>query len=82
MIQNTMLIIGCWVTNTKNCYILKDQIQTLVDVGVLKLRLEQKTVTANMITCLQIGQATPIVMEVEPIPEVELWVIKSNLGYQ
>ena len=33
---------------TKNCYIFKDVLQALIDAEVLKLRLEQKKVTANM----------------------------------
>lgn len=48
---------------TKSRYILKDQIQTLVDVQVPKLHPEQKTVMANMTTCLHIGQTPPIVTE-------------------
>lgn len=43
--------------HARNCYILNDQIQMLVDVGILKLRPEQKTVTANMTTCLQFAKA-------------------------
>jgi len=33
---------------TKNCYILKDVLQALIDGEVLKLRPERKKVTANM----------------------------------
>jgi len=33
---------------TKNCYIFKYVLQALIDAEVLKLRLEQKKVTANM----------------------------------
>lgn len=66
----------------KSCYIFKDQIQTLVDAQVLKLRLEQKTVTANMTTCQHIGQTPPIVMEVEPVSKAELWIINSYPGNQ
>ena len=32
----------------KNCHIYKDVLQALIDVEVLKLRPEQKKVTANM----------------------------------
>ena len=32
---------------TKNCYIFKDVLQTLIDAEVLKLRSEQKKVTPN-----------------------------------
>jgi len=35
---------------TSRCYVLKDKIQALVDVGVLTLKSEQKRVTANMVT--------------------------------
>ena len=35
---------------TSKCYVLKDKIQALVDVGVLTLKSEQKKVTANMVT--------------------------------
>jgi len=35
---------------TSRCYVLKDKIQALVDAGVLTLKLEQKKVTANMVT--------------------------------
>jgi len=35
---------------TDKCFILKDKIQVLVDVGVLTLKSEQKKVTANMVT--------------------------------
>ena len=37
---------------TKNCYIFKDILQVLIDAEVLKLRLEQKKVTANMTSFL------------------------------
>ena len=32
----------------KNCYIFKDVLQLLINAEVLKLRLEQKKVAANM----------------------------------
>ena len=35
---------------TSRCFVLKDKIQALVDVGVLTLKSEQKTVTTNMVT--------------------------------
>ena len=35
---------------TSRCFILKNKIQALVDTGVLTLKLEQKKVTANMVT--------------------------------
>jgi len=40
---------------TKSCYIFKDILQVLIDVEVLKLRPEQKKVTANMTSFLQFG---------------------------
>ena len=33
---------------TDKCFVLKDRIQALIDVGVLTLKTEQKKVTANM----------------------------------
>ena len=36
--------------HTSRCFVLKDKIQALVDAGVLALKLEQKIVTANMVT--------------------------------
>lgn len=68
--------------STKSCYILKDQIETFVYAQVLKLLPEQKMVMVNMTTCLHIGKAKPIIIEVEPIPEAELWIINSNQGNQ
>jgi len=35
---------------TQNCYIFKDVLQALIDAEVLKLRPEQKTVTANAVS--------------------------------
>jgi len=35
---------------TSRCYVLKNKIQALVDVGVLTLKSEQKKVTANLVT--------------------------------
>jgi len=40
---------------TKSCYIFKDILQALIDAEVLKLRLEQKKMTANMTSSLQFG---------------------------
>jgi len=53
---------------TKNYCIFKDVLQDLIDVEVLKLRSEQKKVTANM-------TATTGVV---PIPRGELRVIKTD----
>ena len=36
--------------STSRCFVLKDKIQVLVDVGVLTLKSGQKKVTANMVT--------------------------------
>ena len=35
---------------TSRCFVLKDNIQTLVEAGVLTLKSEQKKVTATMVT--------------------------------
>jgi len=35
---------------TRRCYVLMDKIQVLVDAGILTLKLEDKKVTANMVT--------------------------------
>jgi len=40
---------------TKSCYNFKDILQALIDAEVLKLRPEQKKVTANMTSFLQFG---------------------------
>ena len=55
---------------TKNCYIFKDVLQALINVVVLKLRPEQKKVTANMTNTipLQFGRDLPLApIEVVPI---------------
>lgn len=57
---------------SKNYYILKNQIQALMEAQVIKLLLEQNTVIASITTCFHIGQTAQIVMEVEPITEEEL----------
>ena len=46
---------------TKNCYIFKDILQALIDVEILKLRPEQKKVTANMTATsfIQFGRDLP-----------------------
>ena len=46
---------------TKNCYIFKGALQALIDVDILKLRPEQKKVTANM-TSLQFCKEPPLVL--------------------
>jgi len=35
---------------TNKCFVLKDKIQALIEARVLTLKLEQKKVTANMVT--------------------------------
>ena len=41
---------------TKSCYVFKDIFQALIDAEVLKLRSEQKKLTANMTSFLQFGK--------------------------
>jgi hypothetical protein len=63
---------------TTSCYVLKDMIQALVDAQVIKLRPEQKTVTANAVT-LQFGGMPPVPAGVTPIPEIELRLTNIDL---
>ena len=59
----------------KNCYIFKDVLQALIDVEVLKLRPEQKKVTANMTATspIQFGRdLPPTPIGVVLIPKEEL----------
>src|SRR4051812_15717193 len=63
---------------TKSCWSLKDKLQALVDVGALRLKMEQKTATANMTSCLQFGQSPPTPTAVFPIPAVEMRIINSD----
>ena len=70
---------------TKNCYIFKDVLQAEIDAEVLKLRPEQKKVTANMTTTtpLQFGRGLPpALIGVVPIPKGELRVINADLHHQ
>lgn len=67
---------------TQSCYILKDQIQTLVDVNVLELRPNLKTVTANMTTGLHISQILVILIDVELVPVAELHIPNMDQGNQ
>ena len=39
----------------KSCYVFKNIVEGLIDAEVLKLRTEQKKVTANMTLVLQFG---------------------------
>src|SRR5256886_12555988 len=63
---------------TKSCWSLKDKLQALVDAGALRLKIEQKTATANMTSCIQFGQSPPTPTAAYPIPAVEMWVINSD----
>src|SRR4051812_36215356 len=63
---------------TKNCWSLKEKLQTLVDAGALRLKTEQKTAMANMTSCIQFGQSPPTPTAVYPIPAVEMRVINSD----
>ena len=63
---------------SKSCYIFKDILQALIDGDVLKLRLEQKKVTADMMS-LQFGRNFPSVpAEVVLISKGELKVINTD----
>ena len=48
---------------TKSCYIFKDILRALINAEVLKLRPEQKKVTANMTSFLQFGRQPPTPLE-------------------
>jgi len=65
----------------ESCYILKDVLQALIDADVLKLRPDQKKVTANMtfLTPFQFGRDLPLSpIGVIPIPKGELRVINID----
>ena len=66
---------------TMNCYIFKDMLQALIDAEVLKLRPEQKKVTANMTTSSPIQFGWNLLLAstgVVPIPKGELRVINTD----
>jgi len=66
---------------TKNCYIFKDVLQTLIDAKVLKLRPEKKKVTANMTATSPIQFVQNLWLaptRVVAIPKRELRVINTN----
>jgi len=44
---------------TKSCYVFKDILQVLINAEVLKLRPEQKKVTTNMTSFLQVWVQPP-----------------------
>jgi len=66
---------------TKNCCIFKDVIKALINAEVLKLRPEQKKVTANITatSAIQVRRNLLLALtEVVPIPKGELRVINTN----
>ena len=63
---------------TKSCYVFKDILQALIDAEVLKLRPEQKKVTANVTSVLQFGKQPPTPAGVVPIPRGELRVVNTD----
>jgi len=68
--------------STKSCYVFKDILQALIDAEVLKLRPEQKKVTANMTSLLQFGKQPPSPSGVVPILKGELRMINTNPHHQ
>ena len=62
--------------HTSKCFVLKDKIQALEDVGVLTLKSEQKKVTTNTVT---LNFRTFLKMTVQdeyvPVPKARLDVI-------
>ena len=54
----------------------------MIDVEVLKLRPEQKKVTANMTSFLQFGKQPPAPSRVVPIPKGELRMINTDPHHQ
>jgi len=63
---------------TKSCYVFKDFLQALIDAEVLKLRPEQKKVTANLTSFLQFGRQPLTPSRVVPIPKGELRMISID----
>ena len=62
--------------STSRCFVLKDKIQALVDVGVLTLKSEQKKVTANMVTlCFGTFPTMTVQDGLAPVPKARLNVI-------
>ena len=64
-----------------SCYIFKDILQALIDAEVLKLRPEQKKVTANM-SFLQFRNQPPTPAGVVPISKGELRMINTDPHHQ
>ena len=67
---------------TKSCYIFKDILQALTDAKVLKLRSEQKKVTANMTSFLQFRVQPPTLTGVVPILKGELRALNIDPHHQ
>jgi len=67
---------------TKSYYIFKDILQALIDAEVLKLRPEQKKVTANMTSFPQFRNRPPTSAGVVPIPKRELRIINTDPHHQ
>jgi len=66
---------------TKSCYIFKDVLPALINADVLKLRPEQKKMTANRTATSSIqfgGDLPPVPTGVVPIPKGELRVINLD----
>src|SRR5436189_1623639 len=78
MILATAYTTGGWATPTRNYWSLKDKLQALVDAGALRLKAEYKTVTANMTSCLRLGQSPPPLTAVYPIRVVEVRIVNSD----
>ena len=58
------------------CFFLKDNIQVLVDAGVLTLKSEQKKVTTNMVTLNFVSFSKMTVQDgLVPVPKARLNVI-------
>ena len=76
MIPTSIYIIGCWENLPRT-----DVLHALIDPEVLKIRLEQKKVTANMTATspIQFGQNFPLAPTgVVPIPKRKLRVINTD----
>ena len=69
---------------TKECYILKDKIQALLDANVMTLKPEEKKVTTNMVT-LEFGKefpSVPVPVGPVPIPRAEMRIINLDPHHQ
>ena len=65
------------------CFVLKDKIQALVNVGVLTLKSEQKKVTSNMVT-LEFSTIPKVTVldRSPPIPKVQLEINNPSAKQQ